>query len=216
MNTLPALLACLISIFIPIHALCQKGQKVEHPYQIPSQVIRDSKVISGGGPRTITALDDTHFRNGPSANAKAISSGASPAQGDTHFKQAPSTSANAQAISTGASPAQGDAHLRDQPPSGEKASSFKPLHSNSMELGNAWPNPTSGESVIPLELSAQKTITMDLVNALGQQVALIASGEFAAGNHSVTVATDRLPVGVYYYILRMDDQAFSKRLVVAK
>jgi hypothetical protein len=88
--------------------------------------------------------------------------------------------------------------------------------SSGMVLGNAWPNPTSGQSIIPLELSAVKDITMNLVNVLGQQVALIAEGEFAAGRHSVTVETDKLAAGVYYYNLRSDDQVLSKKLVVVK
>ncbi|MFM2375522.1 MAG: hypothetical protein RLZZ165_619 [Bacteroidota bacterium] len=92
----------------------------------------------------------------------------------------------------------------------------KPPVSSAMVLGNAWPNPTSGEAIIPLELSAVKTITLDLVNVLGQQVALIADGEFAAGKHSVKVSTDNLAAGVYYYNLRTDDQVLSKKLVVVK
>jgi hypothetical protein len=52
-------------------------------------------------------------------------------------------------------------------------------------LGNAYPNPTADQSVITFELPAASTISMDLVNVYGQQVAVIANGEYAAGAHRV-------------------------------
>lgn len=88
--------------------------------------------------------------------------------------------------------------------------------SNDIVLGNAFPNPTAAQAVITFELPAVNTITLDLVNVYGQQVAVIANGEFAAGAHKVTVNTDELASGVYFYNLRTNDQVLSKKLVVAK
>lgn len=83
-------------------------------------------------------------------------------------------------------------------------------------LGNAFPNPTSGASVITFELPAVSSVTMDLVNVYGQQVAVLANGEFAAGSHRVDVSTDKLASGVYFYSLRTNGQVISKKLVVSK
>ena len=83
-------------------------------------------------------------------------------------------------------------------------------------LGNAYPNPTSDLSVITFDLPAVSTISMDLVNVYGQQVAVIANGEFAAGAHRVNVSTDKLASGVYFYNLRTNGQTISKKLVVSK
>jgi hypothetical protein len=87
---------------------------------------------------------------------------------------------------------------------------------NNVVLGNAYPNPTSNEAVITFELPAINNITIDLVNVYGQQVAIVANGEFAAGAHKVTVSTDKLASGVYFYNLRTNDQVLSKKLVVTK
>lgn len=83
-------------------------------------------------------------------------------------------------------------------------------------LGNAFPNPTSNESVITFELPAVSTVSMDLVNVYGQQVAVLANGEFAAGTHRVVANTDKLASGVYFYNLRTNGQVLSKKLVVTK
>lgn len=83
-------------------------------------------------------------------------------------------------------------------------------------LGNAYPNPTANNAVITFELPAVNNVTIDLVNAFGQQVAVLANGEFAAGAHKVVVNTEKLASGVYFYSLRTNDQVLSKRLVVAK
>lgn len=83
-------------------------------------------------------------------------------------------------------------------------------------LGNAYPNPTSNEAVITFELPAVSTISMELVNVYGQQVAVLANGEYAAGAHRVLASTENLAAGVYFYNLRTNDQVLSKKLVVAK
>jgi hypothetical protein len=189
MNTLSILLAWWIGIFIPIHALGQQSHQIEHRTHLSAQLHRDSSIL-GGNPRTIVALEDTHF------------------------KQAPRVPSDSWGISSRTTLALEDAHLRVQPPSAEIASSLHPLLSDFIVLGNAWPNPARGDSVITFALSEPKTLAMDLVNAAGQQVAWIADGKFAAGNHSVTVDTDRLAAGVYYYHLRTDGQVLSKKLVV--
>jgi hypothetical protein len=83
-------------------------------------------------------------------------------------------------------------------------------------LGNAYPNPTADQSVITFELPAVSTISMDLVNVYGQQVAVIANGEYAAGAHRVVANTEKLASGVYFYNLRTNGQTISKKLIVTK
>lgn len=83
-------------------------------------------------------------------------------------------------------------------------------------LGNAFPNPTANQSVITFELPAISNVSMDLVNVYGQQVAVLANGEYAAGAHRVVANTEELASGVYFYNLRTNGQVISKKLVVAK
>ncbi|MEY3445237.1 MAG: hypothetical protein RLZZ519_3518 [Bacteroidota bacterium] len=83
-------------------------------------------------------------------------------------------------------------------------------------LGNAFPNPTADQSVITFELPAISNVSLDLVNVYGQQVAVLANGEFAAGAHRVVANTEKLASGVYFYNLRTNGQVISKKLVVSK
>ncbi len=83
-------------------------------------------------------------------------------------------------------------------------------------LGNAYPNPTANNAVITFELPTAGTITIDMVNMFGQQVAVLANGEYNSGAHKVVVNTEKLAAGVYFYSLRTNDQVLSKRLVVSK
>lgn len=83
-------------------------------------------------------------------------------------------------------------------------------------LGNAYPNPTANQAVITFTLPTVSNIKVDLVNVYGQTVAVMAQGEFAAGNHRVNVSTDKLASGVYFYNLRTNDQVLSKKLIVTK
>ncbi len=77
-----------------------------------------------------------------------------------------------------------------------------------------YPNPTNGTARIQFELPAVTEISMVVTNAFGQQVAVIAQGEFNAGSHIATLETADLATGVYFCQLIAGDQVFSKKLVV--
>jgi hypothetical protein len=83
-------------------------------------------------------------------------------------------------------------------------------------LGNAYPNPTSTAAVITFTLPTVSTIKVDLVNVYGQTVAVMAEGDFAAGNHRLDINTEKLASGVYFYNLHTNGQVLSKKLIVTK
>jgi hypothetical protein len=83
-------------------------------------------------------------------------------------------------------------------------------------LYQSAPNPNYGQAVIKFELPAITNVTLDLVNMYGQQVATLATGEYNAGLHNVTVHTEELAAGVYFYNLRAGDEVITKKMVVTK
>lgn len=83
-------------------------------------------------------------------------------------------------------------------------------------LGQSFPNPTNGEAVIEFELPFAGDVSLDLTNLYGQQVAVIAEGEYAAGKHQVKVDTRELAVGSYFYNLRTNGKVTTKKMVVTK
>ncbi len=64
------------------------------------------------------------------------------------------------------------------------------------------PNPFSGATTISFELAKPERISLVVLNALGEEVAELASGRFGAGSHQVRWDAGGLPSGVYYYQLR--------------
>ncbi|HHG84408.1 MAG TPA: T9SS type A sorting domain-containing protein, partial [Bacteroidetes bacterium] len=87
---------------------------------------------------------------------------------------------------------------------------------NDIILHQSFPNPTSGEAVIGFELPAVTSLNIELVNMYGQQVAVLAKGEFNAGSHRVVANTADLAAGVYFYNLRTADQIITKKMIVTK
>ena len=55
-----------------------------------------------------------------------------------------------------------------------------------------------------------------MFNTLGQRVALVADGDFAAGEHTVTFDTSSLAAGVYVYRLSAGDFAATRRMTVVR
>jgi len=50
----------------------------------------------------------------------------------------------------------------------------------------------------------------------GQQVAVLANGEFGAGTHRVNVETNDLAGGIYFYNLKAGETTISKKMIVTK
>lgn len=83
-------------------------------------------------------------------------------------------------------------------------------------LHQSYPNPTTGEAVIRFELPAITELNLELVNMYGQQVRVLAQGEYPAGKTDVRIQTEELAAGVYFYNLRAGDQTFTKKMIVTK
>jgi hypothetical protein len=67
-------------------------------------------------------------------------------------------------------------------------------------LDVAYPNPFNSTSVIPFSLTQSDNISLKLFNVAGREIGQIASGNFKAGAHKVTLDASKfgLTTGVYY------------------
>jgi len=59
-------------------------------------------------------------------------------------------------------------------------------------------------------------VTLTVFNTLGQQVAILQSGEKEAGYHEVRFDANGLSSGVYFYRLRAGDFVKTRRLMLTK
>ncbi|GAB5536636.1 MAG: hypothetical protein Rubg2KO_28850 [Rubricoccaceae bacterium] len=83
-------------------------------------------------------------------------------------------------------------------------------------LAQSAPNPAVDEASITFSLGAPRAATVEVFNTLGQRVALVADGDFASGEHTVTFDTSPLAAGVYIYRLSAGDYAATRRMTVVR
>jgi hypothetical protein len=84
------------------------------------------------------------------------------------------------------------------------------------ELSQNYPNPFNPTTSIDFRLPVRSDVRLVLMNILGQEVKVIASGTYAAGSHSVTLDASSLASGVYFYKLQTEKFSDVKKMVLLK
>jgi len=79
-----------------------------------------------------------------------------------------------------------------------------------------FPNPVSGHGTATFELAEVSDVSVGLYDALGRQVAQLADAPYAAGRHSLALATAELPTGVYVVRAQLGDTVRSTRLTIVR
>ena len=77
-----------------------------------------------------------------------------------------------------------------------------PAYTNT--LMQNYPNPFNPSTTIEYEMGQRGMVELEVLNTLGERVATLASGEREAGHYSAMFDASALPVGVYFYRLRVD------------
>ncbi|HLA64660.1 MAG TPA: T9SS type A sorting domain-containing protein [Rhodothermales bacterium] len=83
-----------------------------------------------------------------------------------------------------------------------------------ISLGSAVPNPTLGSATIPFEVRQASDVRLSVYDALGREVAVLANGAYAVGQHTATFTPNGLPAGAYVYRLVADGEVLTSRLTV--
>ncbi|MEM1041554.1 MAG: choice-of-anchor B family protein [Bacteroidota bacterium] len=69
-------------------------------------------------------------------------------------------------------------------------------------LGASYPNPTTGAMTVPFALGEAAHVRLAVYDVLGREVAVLADGLMAAGDHAILFDGDALPNGAY--VARLD------------
>ncbi|RYE14689.1 MAG: T9SS type A sorting domain-containing protein, partial [Sphingobacteriales bacterium] len=80
-------------------------------------------------------------------------------------------------------------------------------------VGNAFPNPATGEVAIPFTLKEAATVNVSMTNAMGQVVKSLNLGKVTSGKAIFNVSD--LSSGVYFYTVEANGQRVTNRMVVA-
>ena len=88
-------------------------------------------------------------------------------------------------------------------------------------LEQNYPNPFNPSTSIQFSLPVDAQVTIGVYNLVGEKVAEVASGNFAAGSHKVTFNASTLTSGIYFYQLDatgIDGKTFSsvKKMTLMK
>ncbi|MFA5833219.1 MAG: T9SS type A sorting domain-containing protein [Bacteroidota bacterium] len=83
-------------------------------------------------------------------------------------------------------------------------------------LDQNFPNPFNPSSTIRFALKTEGRIELFITNALGQRVASLVDGKFAAGKHEVTFNADGLASGTYFYTLKSGNMLETKKMTLLK
>jgi hypothetical protein len=87
---------------------------------------------------------------------------------------------------------------------------------SSFELMQNYPNPFNPTTTIRYALSHRSHVTLTVFNMLGQQVALLVTGEIEAGYHEVDFNGSFLASGVYFYRLQAEGFTETRKLCLVR
>jgi hypothetical protein len=79
---------------------------------------------------------------------------------------------------------------------------------------SVYPNPLSDENMaVTFTLDKRQSVKLDITDALGRIVAVVAEGNYESGPHSLSYNPADLPPGVYYLRLRTADKSSIRSIV---
>lgn len=82
------------------------------------------------------------------------------------------------------------------------------------EVGNAWPNPFSDHTTIPVTLEKGGHVRIQVLDDQGRMVATVMDRDLGAGEHLVPISAEGLAPGHYLYRLTTDQRTHTGKLVI--
>ena len=87
---------------------------------------------------------------------------------------------------------------------------------NQARLDQNTPNPFSESTIIGFYIPRTSRITLKLFNLFGSEVMTLSDGIRAPGYNTVTLSSQNLPDGIYYYRLQAGNQIETRKLIIMK
>lgn len=88
--------------------------------------------------------------------------------------------------------------------------------SGGTELGQNYPNPAHGTTVIPVVLPSAMAVELVVRDVFGRNIVVLHRGMLEAGRHAFTVQSNTLPSGVYFYTLSGGGHVVTRSMLVAR
>ena len=85
-----------------------------------------------------------------------------------------------------------------------------------ISLSQNYPNPFNPKTTIKFGTIAKGIVNLEVYNILGQKVATLVNEELKAGNYSVEFDGSKISTGIYFYMLKVNDEQFVKKMMLLK
>ncbi len=82
-------------------------------------------------------------------------------------------------------------------------------------VSNIYPNPMAAQAFVDITVPAKTRISVEVYDMLGNVVAIVADGEYAAGKHQLKINAADLANGIYYCRLNAAEGSVTKKFIVA-
>jgi hypothetical protein len=83
-------------------------------------------------------------------------------------------------------------------------------------LSQNYPNPFNPSTKIEFDLPVSGIVSLKIYNILGQEVASLANGQYAAGHYTVQFDASHLSTGMYFYRLQSGSSVAVKKMLLIK
>jgi C1A family cysteine protease len=83
-------------------------------------------------------------------------------------------------------------------------------------LEQNYPNPFNPATTIGYGIKERSNVTITLLNAIGEQIAVLLNEEKEAGYHQLNFNASNLPSGVYFYRLKSGDFVQTRKMVLLR
>ncbi|TNE69537.1 T9SS type A sorting domain-containing protein [bacterium] len=83
-------------------------------------------------------------------------------------------------------------------------------------LHQNYPNPFNPSTQIRFSLAKAGLVRLEVFDAIGRKVAVLAENQFSAGTHSVQFSGHNLSSGIYFYTLKTEQQSLTRKMMLIK
>ncbi|MCX7955150.1 MAG: T9SS type A sorting domain-containing protein [Bacteroidales bacterium] len=84
----------------------------------------------------------------------------------------------------------------------------------SFNVSQNTPNPAKQSTNLTITLKESANVNIVITNIVGQKVMLIDKGKLNAGKHTITINTNNLPSGIYFYTVNANGESITKKMIV--
>jgi len=93
-------------------------------------------------------------------------------------------------------------------------SGFESTVDNLASVSQNRPNPFNGNTQIDVNLTQSTNMSIVVINITGQKVFEMNYGTQSAGNHTISISSDNLASGVYFYTVNAGNSSVTKKMII--